>query len=48
MLGYLYLLTNIRLLEKANLIVEFLNRKKLENEALKSDINLVQKFLGND
>jgi hypothetical protein len=36
------------MLEKTNLTVEFLSRKKLENEALKRDINSVHKSLRND
>ena len=31
-----------------NLTLEFLNRKKLENEVLKREINLVHKSLRND
>jgi len=48
MLVYLYLLIKKSMLEKTNLTVEFLSRKKLENEALKRDINSVHKSLRND
>ena len=48
MLGYLYLLIKKSMLKKTNLTVEFLSRKKLENEALKRDINSVHKSLRND
>jgi len=47
-LGYLYLLTKKGLMEKASLTVGFLNRKKLEYEALKKEIDSVQRSLGND
>ncbi len=46
--GYLYLLTKKGLLEKASLTVGFLNRKKLEYEALKKEIDSVQNSLGRD
>jgi len=36
------------MLEKANLIVEFLNKKNPEHQAPKREINSVKKFLGND
>ena len=48
MLRYLYLLKKKRMLEKANLIVEFLNKKNPEHQAPKREINSVKKFLGND
>jgi len=44
-LGYLYLLTKKGLTEKAVLTVGFLNRKKLEYEALKKEIESIQKTL---
>jgi EPS-associated MarR family transcriptional regulator len=47
-LGYLYLLTKKGLIEKASLTVGFLNRKKLEYEALKKEIDSVQNSLGSD
>lgn len=47
-LGYLYILTKKGLMEKASLTVGFLNRKKLEYEALKKEIDSVQRSLGND
>jgi EPS-associated MarR family transcriptional regulator len=47
-LGYLYILTKKGLMEKAGLTVGFLNRKKLEYEALKKEIDSVQRSLGND
>ena len=47
-LGYLYLLTKKGLMDKASLTVGFLNRKKLEYEALKKEIDSVQRSLGND
>lgn len=47
-LGYLYILTKKGLMEKASLTVGFLNRKKLEYEALKKEIDSVQSSLGND
>ena len=48
MLGYLYLIIKKSILEKTNLTVDFLSRKKLENEVLKRDINSVHKSLRND
>ena len=48
MLGYLYFLIKKRLLDETNLTVRFLNRKKLEKEALKREINSVHKSLRND
>ena len=47
-LGYLYILTKKGLIEKTSLTVGFLNRKKLEYEALKKEIDSVQRALGND
>ena len=47
-LGYLYILTKKGLMEKTSLTVGFLNRKKLEYEALKKEIDSVQRSLGND
>ena len=47
-LGYLYILTKKGLMEKTSLTVGFLNRKKLEYEALKKEIDSVQRALGND
>ena len=47
-LGYLYILTKKGLMEKTSLTVGFLNRKKLEYEALKKEIDSVQSSLGND
>ena len=44
-IGYLYLLTKKGLMEKAVLTVGFLNRKKLEYEALKKEIESIQKTL---
>lgn len=46
-MGYLYLLTKKGLMEKASLTVGFLNRKKLEYEALRKEIESVQSSLGN-
>ena len=46
--GYLYLLTKKGLIEKASLTVGFLNRKKLEYDALKKEIDSVQNSLQND
>ena len=44
-IGSLYLLTKKGLMEKAVLTVWFLNRKKLEYEALKKEIESIQKTL---
>ena len=47
-LGYLYVLTPVGVLEKAELTSRFLWRKTLEYEALKKEIRQLQKEIKND